>query len=477
VKTLTTPVTTAAAASAGAWCHIVDIYLPEAIDVPGGASAVDVVTITDLPGGLSFFTPKFLPEPSGSQGDAQAYTFWPFKRGTIKSDVKSANDKFTITASNVTAEWAELLADIDWRGCPIVVRKVPFRTASLTADDCVVLFSGVIDFPRVTLTQVTFSCSNDLGNLNMMVPRWSEHASCRFKWADDFCTMIRYKTENYAAKTVTAGSTTTLVKSTGLTEDDGTNGSYGTDRVDALANASITTSSEQAGFEGYRVKTSNSSNWRLGSTGADWGTTLNGYWQIPDAQAGLKNELLKPYIQFDFGSARTLKLWRFTGLTGGDRTVIPRLVQIFSSTNNIAWVFESYFELGPVGGTYYDAHIPKATNCRYWRVCVRNRWGESWGTNLFEKVQAYTDGRNWWSDGRLTFGAATATVALRGLTVPVLESYSGEVVVPTLPATPAIGDTFVIERGCPRTFNGCAHRGNTENYGGLDSLPFEALPR
>jgi hypothetical protein len=60
--------------------------------------------------------------------------------------------------------------------------------------------------------------------------------------------------------------------------------------------------------------------------------------------------------------------------------------------------------------------------------------GESWHTSIFEKVQAYTAGRNWWADGRLTFGAATATVALRGLVVPVLESYSGEVVVPTLPA-------------------------------------------
>jgi hypothetical protein len=142
-------VTNEAAASAGAWCHVYDIYLPAGvtINMPGGAVGVSVVTITDLPGGLNFFTPKFAPEPSGTQGNAQAYSYWPVKRGAIKSDVKSANDKFMVTASNVTAEWA-LLADIDWRGCAIVVRKVPFRAAGLTADDCAVMFSGFIDTCR-----------------------------------------------------------------------------------------------------------------------------------------------------------------------------------------------------------------------------------------------------------------------------------------------------------------------------------------
>jgi hypothetical protein len=37
---------------------------------------------------------------------------------------------------------------------------------------------------------------------------------------------------------------------------------------------------------------------------------MNGYWQIPDAQAGLKNEALKPYIQFDFRVNKRLKTWR-----------------------------------------------------------------------------------------------------------------------------------------------------------------------
>jgi hypothetical protein len=279
-------------------------------------------------------------------------------------------------------------------------------------------------------TLVSFACSNGLGGLNMMAPRWNEHASCRFKFADDFCTIIKYRPENYAAKTVGSGSTTTLVKSAGLTEDSGTNGSYGTEQVNLLANGSITsTSNFGAGFEPYQVKSSNGGYWSIGSNGADWGTVLNGYWQIPDAQAGIANPALAPYIQFDFGSNKTLKLWRLRGVTGADRTRIPRLVHIYSSTNNATWIFETHFELAPKGGVFYDVNIPKATNCRYWRICVRNRWGESWGVTILEEVQAYTGGRNWWSDGKITFDAGTATAALRGVTCRVLESYSGEVVV------------------------------------------------
>ncbi len=60
---------------------------------------------------------------------------------------------------------------------------------------------------------------------------------------------------------------------------------------------------------------------------------------------------------------------------------------------------------------------------------------------------------------------------------PVLRSEAGSLYVPTLPAAPQIGDTFVVKRGCPRTFNGCAEKLNTENYGGFDTLPSETIVR
>jgi hypothetical protein len=59
----------------------------------------------------------------------------------------------------------------------------------------------------------------------------------------------------------------------------------------------------------------------------------------------------------------------------------------------------------------------------------------------------------------------------------VLASYNGAVDVATLPAVPASGDTFVIERGCPRTFLACCERRNWENYGGFLDLPRQMVIR
>ena len=96
---------------------------------------------------------------------------------------------------------------------------------------------------------------------------------------------------------------------------------------------------------------------------------------------------------------------------------------------------------------------------------------------MFYKVRAYELSRNWWKDGRITFDAATTTVALRNITRKVLASYDGQVAVQELPVSPANGDTFVIERGCDRTFNACCARGNTENYGGFNDLPTQTVIR
>src|SRR5207244_1162485 len=45
------------------------------------------------------------------------------------------------------------------------------------------------------------------------------HQNCRFNWADDQCTAIRFLQENYKAKVCGNGSLTTRVKTSDLTED------------------------------------------------------------------------------------------------------------------------------------------------------------------------------------------------------------------------------------------------------------------
>lgn len=227
----------------------------------------------------------------------------------------------------------------------------------------------------------------------------------------------------------------------------------------------------------YRVKSSYpAQHWQF-TTDADWGTVDNAYYVIPDAQAGLKNPALKPYIQFDFGSAKTPRLWRVSSAPSVQDEQRLRIIQFFSSTDATNWTFESYFEMPNRGGELFDVLIPKASTARYWRICVRSRWGESLYKIMFAEVQAYENGRHWWRDGKITFDAATTTAALRGVSRRILASYNGEVEVEQLPAAPVSGDTFVIERGCARNFNACCERQNTENYGGFNDLPIQTVIR
>lgn len=557
MKTLSTPITNEKNAEQSSWAEVYDIYLKASITTPFGSTST--IRITTCPGGLSFFTPTFEPEPSGTQGDAATYSYWVIQRQALSNDSRKANDKLTFAVSNVTAEWADMLADVDWYDTPVVIRKVSLSIPAPTDADCVPLFTGLIDSARISSKQITFQCSNDLARLAAIAPRENMHGNCRFNWADDLCTAIRFKQENYDAKTCGAASTTTLVKSSDLTEDAGSSGTYGTDIVAALADGNITASSEKGAwtnepvtisllnnvivlnghnlandepftlsgttppsplsfgttyyagvvnnktihvratpggaeitmtttgtsvkltsatdYSGYQVKSSKAGTWKLPNNN-DWGTLSNGYWQIPDAQAGLANAALKPYVQFDFGSAKQPRLWRVMGEAGAVRLEdLPRLLVLFSSSDAATWTFESYFEVPPVGGTLYTWLVPTARSRRYWRLCVRSRWATTFSATMLAEVQAYENGRNWWANGQITFDSNTSTVALRNVVRRVLESYSGECVVAKLPAAPANGDTFVIERGCNRSFNACAERQNTENFGGFTTLADQTIIR
>jgi hypothetical protein len=472
VKTLTTPVSDQAAAAQSAWGEIYDIYLKATINTPVGST--NILRLGTVPGGLNFFTPTIAPEAVGTRGQAQNYAFWPLKRDVIKGDSSFMADRLGIAASNVTTEWAQMLEDVDWYDVPVLIRKVPL-IGSPTAADYSVYFSGLVDSANVDLETVQLVCSNDMSTFNVRKPAEAMHANCRFRWGDDFCTAIRYLTENYKSKTVGSSSTKTVVFSAGLTEDSGTRASLGTDRVDALADAAFTPSSDSTGFEGYRVRQSTTGSWRWFSV-TDLGTADNGTYIIPTGQAGLKNPALTPSLQIDFGLARRLKFWRITNAADVIER-LARLILIFSSTNATDWTFETYHECPQILGGTTQINIPKASSARYWKICLRSRWAITQFRTDFEKIEAYEDGRNWWANGTITFAANTTTVALRNVSRAVLESYNGEITVMPLPVAPVSGDTFTIERGCPRTFNGCAERLNTENYGGFDSLPFEAVPR
>ncbi len=651
MKTLTTPLTTQKDAEQSGWVELFDVYLKSAITTPWGTLST-LRMAANYGTDFAFFTPTIAPEPTGTQGDAATYKPWPITREQIRGSQRFQNDKLSVAASNVTGEFAQMLAAVDWYDVWFVIRKVSSTIAIPTADDCAVVFIGQVDSARINNQQLQFMVSNDLGNLQAIAPRENMHQNCRFNWTDDQCTAIRFRQENYKTKVCGNGSLKTRVKTGDLVEDGAspgylqrdvtadagtdkisfighglangdrvkfscaTGGSipggltagewyyivnagaddfkvaltdggaaiditsagsgvmidstapYGTDQVDVLADAAITASSEKgaygsaavtwfqarfgyayagsywcrldgplthaliqnsvvqfsatilptplvaatnyyvqrvndfyfyvassadgpevpvtssgtgvvlstsADFLAYRVRNSTAGYWAMDT--ADWGTLSNGFRQIPDAQAGLANAALKPWLQFDFGSAKTPRLWRLHMPAEQPRESLFRLVAFFSSSDAATWTHEHYFELPPIAGQWFEVLIPKASTKRYWRICIRSKWVELATEVAFDTICAYEHGRHWWRDGVIRFDAATATAALRGVTRKVLASYNGAVDVVALPAVPTSGDTFAIERGCPRTFNACTERRNWENFGGFLDLPNQTIIR
>ena len=70
MKTLTSPVSTKAAASQSGWCEVYDFYLASSITTPWGTT--NTLRLTTLANGFSFFTPQITPEPVGTQGNGVA---------------------------------------------------------------------------------------------------------------------------------------------------------------------------------------------------------------------------------------------------------------------------------------------------------------------------------------------------------------------------------------------------------------------
>ena len=566
MKSLSTQVSEEIAKPSLSVSELYDIYLPAAISTPVGTTAI--LRLTTTPTGLNFYTPKTAPEPSATRGTAAQYHFWPTKRDTLKNTAKFQNDKIIIAFANVTTDWAQMIDATDWEGVHVVCRKIFPSVADPTADDCATLFIVQVDSARITNEVVQLTCSNGLGAYGEMLPRENLHTRCRHTYADDLCTMVRYRADSYKQKTCATGSTTTVIKSNGLTEDTLARNwltAPPADIVAALADGSISSSSdtnaytaepvtfpqlgaggtydyfkfdtagkslalgqrvkfagttpptgitfgtwyyildiqsntyslsateggvrvnvESAGvavtldsegsFSASEVKAGKAGYWQF-SVAGDWGTNVQGYWQIPDAQAGLKNAALKPWIQFDFGTAKTPKLWRVKNVNSASRESFVRLIQFFSSTDNATWKFETYFEMRPIGNTFFDVLIPGAATARYWRICIRSRWAETLKKDLLYKVSAYQGSLNWWANGVITFAANTTTAALRNISRTIVESGTGELLVGELPTAPVLGDVFTIERGCAKSFNDCAHKLNTENFGGITTLPDAMIVR
>ena len=244
MRSLSANLTTEAAAEQSGWAEVMDIYLKTTITTPHGSA--NVIRISNNGVDVPFFTPTFDPEPVATRGVAATYNAWAFKRRTIKSSSKFANDKLGLAVSNVTAEYASMLDELDWRGCAVVIRKTALTITTPTSSDSVTLFSGRIDSARVDLQQVQFVCSSDMATFTDKLPKEDMHVNCRFSFGDDMCGVLRFKAENFQPKTCAANSTTTRLLATyaGYTDQSVTADSA-TDKVTLAAHTLA---------NGYRVR-------------------------------------------------------------------------------------------------------------------------------------------------------------------------------------------------------------------------------
>lgn len=217
MQTLSAPVTTQAAAQEQAWLETYDLYLRAAIVTPWGTTSI--IRLCTLPGGFTHYAPNNSPEPAATQGAAAVYQFWPITRDNSRSTQHTANDQIQFSASNVTSEFAALLASIDFTDTPVVIRLVP-NVTPLTNTDNATLFTGNIDSISISEKALTFTASSDLGGLKTILPRESMHAACRFRFADDQCCVLPYHPDTMKHRAVTGASTTTRLAVSTCTEDN-----------------------------------------------------------------------------------------------------------------------------------------------------------------------------------------------------------------------------------------------------------------
>ena len=86
-----------------------------------------------------------------------------------------------------------------------------------------------------------------------------------------------------------------------------------------------------------------------------------------------------------------------------------------------------------------------------------------------------TEATHYWKIGIVTFTGGTAVNI--GVKRRVVASQTGQFTVDVaLPATPAPGDAYEIERDCDLSFEDCQNRfANTGNFGGFPSIPMELV--
>lgn len=161
------------------------------------------------------------------QGSPAIYTAIPISREGAETNLDMRVDAIRIAVDNVTKAMSSYIANNEFRGRRLVIRRV-FTNLLTDATYYQPVFDGVMDRPLIGNTRAQIEAVSRLGFLTRMGPRRMYQLRCNWRFAvappDSGCANgISAATlkDKKTAQTVDAGSTATVIQDAARTEAAG----------------------------------------------------------------------------------------------------------------------------------------------------------------------------------------------------------------------------------------------------------------
>lgn len=153
------------------------------------------------------------------QGVSQTYIALPVSREVYERTVDNQVNSIVVGIANVDRSMSAYLAETEFRGRRIVVRKV-FSNLLTSSGDSTIIFDGVMDTPAASEETIQLNAVDRIGSLNRESPRRWYQLLCNYKFGDDWCFQGKtsgdmYDTNRYSC---IGGSTDTRIVSSSLTQ-------------------------------------------------------------------------------------------------------------------------------------------------------------------------------------------------------------------------------------------------------------------
>lgn len=198
MKTVSVPAQTQVNADQNRPIELYDVYLK-----------TETLHFTDHHEAVPFWDPE---------GNAVSYLPIPIQRGEIQQDVNAKALRVTVRIDNVNQAMAFYAEANEIRGRRVSVRQV-FLDAVASAQDAVFLMkNALIDSYTISEAWLEATLTSSIGSLNIEIPKWHYQLLCNRKFGDAGCSVDVNSSDNKKIKTTGAGSTQSVIQSSGFTE-------------------------------------------------------------------------------------------------------------------------------------------------------------------------------------------------------------------------------------------------------------------